>query len=379
MSSVRTVEVDPREGGGYTVYVGKGALDGVGDALRSLKPDARAVVISDETVGPTYGKLVKKRLETAGFTVCDFLVPPGEKSKSLDYAGELWQALARHGIGRADAVVAVGGGVVGDLAGFVASTYMRGIGFVQVPTTLLAMVDASVGGKTAVDLPQGKNLVGTFHQPLFVAADLRVLKSLDDEGWANGFAEIAKSSVVARRRSFYERLRDNAAGLAAHEDALLSEAVAATVEFKASVVAADLREAGLRECLNYGHTLGHAIEACAGFGAIGHGRAVAEGMRFAARLSVEVLGADMGFARRQDTLLDSLGLKQLAWTSTPERLLHAMKSDKKARGGTIRFILARDFSDWEVVPVDDELLMQHLEAWCVAKRRLIEKEGGALA
>ena len=373
MSSERTVDVRPKEGGAYTVHVGKGTLDAVGDILRSLKPDARAVVISDETVGPTYAKLVKKRLETAGFTVYDFLVPPGEKSKSLDYADELWQALARHGIGRSDVVVAVGGGVVGDLAGFVASTYMRGIDFVQVPTTLLAMVDASVGGKTAVDLPQGKNLVGTFHQPLFVAADLRVLKSLDDEGWANGFAEIAKSSVVARRRSFYEWLRDNAAGLAARENELLAEAVATTVDFKAGVVAADLREAGLRECLNYGHTLGHAIESCAGFGAIGHGRAVAEGMRFAARLSVEVLGADMSFARRQDTLLDSLGLRQLAWTSTPERLLHAMKSDKKARGGQVRFVLARDFSDWEVRAVDDAVLTQHLEAWCAAKRCLIER------
>ena len=276
-------------------------------------------------------------------------------------------------MGREDLVVAVGGGVVGDLAGFVAACYMRGIDFVQVPTTLLAMVDASVGGKTAVDLERGKNLVGAFHRPIYVCADMRVLKSLDEEGWANGFAEVAKSSVVASRRSFYEQLRDNAAGLKAHESALVEQAVADSVEFKAQVVAKDEREQGLRECLNYGHTLGHAVETCAGYGKIGHGRAVAEGMRFAARLAVEVLGADVAFVRRLDTLLDSLGLEELAWTSTPERLMHAMKSDKKARGGQVRFVLARDFSDWEVRAVDDAVLTQHLEAWCAAKRRLIER------
>ncbi len=373
MSTTREVAVAAGDGSSYTVCVGKGALDGFGEKVRELKPGARVVVISDETVGPVYGKIVKKRLATAGFEVHDLLVPAGEKSKTLEYADELWQALAAYGMGREDLVVAVGGGVVGDLSGFVAACYMRGIDFVQVPTTLLAMVDASVGGKTAVDLERGKNLVGAFHRPIYVCADMRVLKSLDEEGWANGFAEVAKSSVVASRRSFYEQLRDNAAGLKAHESALVEQAVADSVEFKAQVVAKDEREQGLRECLNYGHTLGHAVETCAGYGKIGHGRAVAEGMRFAARLAVEVLGADVAFVRRLDTLLDSLGLEELAWTSTPERLMHAMKSDKKARGGQVRFVLARDFSDWEVRAVDDAILTQHLEAWCAAKRRLIER------
>ena len=373
MSMPREIEVMAADGSSYTVCVGKGALDGFGERVRALKPDARAVVISDETVGPVYGKIVKKRLKTAGFEVHDLLVPAGEKSKTLEYADELWQALAAYGMGREDLVVAVGGGVVGDLAGFVAACYMRGIDFVQVPTTLLAMVDASVGGKTAVDLERGKNLVGAFHRPVYVCADMRVLKSLDEEGWANGFAEIAKAGVVAGRRSFYEQLRDNAAGLRAHDSVLVEQAVADSVEFKARVVGKDEREQGLRECLNYGHTLGHAIEACAGYGMIGHGRAVAEGMRFSARLAVEVLGADVAFVRRLDTLLDSLGLEELAWTSVPDRLMHAMKSDKKARGGQLRFVLARDFSDWEVRAVDDAVLMQHLEAWCAAKRRLIER------
>ncbi len=376
MSALRKIEVRfsaKKQGLGYDISVGRNALEQFGDAVHELRPNARIALISDETVGPTYGAIVKKRLESADFEVGDFLIPAGEKSKTMEYAMQLWQALVQFGMTRKDIIVALGGGVVGDLAGFVAATYMRGIDFVQVPTTLLAMVDASVGGKTAIDIEQGKNLVGAFHQPIYVCADTRVLKSLPEDDWANGFAEIAKSSVVSPQRSFYEWLRDNAKGLGEHQNDLLEEAIVRSVEFKASVVSEDEKEAGLRECLNYGHTLGHAIETCAGFGKIGHGRAVAEGMRFAARLSVEMLGASVDFVKKQDSLLDSLGLQELAWTSTPERLLHVMKSDKKVRNNQVRFVLAKNFANWQVMEVPDEVLMQHLEAWCIAKRRLCEK------
>ena len=375
MSDLRNIEVrfsQNKRQASYNISVGRNALEHFGDTVLQLKPNVRIALISDETIGPTYGSIVKKRLTTAGFEAADFLIPAGEKSKNIDYAMQLWQALTQFGMTRSDVVVALGGGVVGDLAGFVAATYMRGIDFIQVPTTLLAMVDASVGGKTAIDIEQGKNLVGAFHQPIYVCADTRVLKSLSDEDWANGFAEIAKSSVICKQRSFYEWLRSNADGLYEHENDLLEEAIVRSVEFKASVVSKDEKEQGLRECLNYGHTLGHAIETCAGFGTIGHGRAVAEGMRFAARLAVEVLGAEIEFVQKQDSLLDSLGLQELAWTSTPERLLHVMKSDKKVRNNKVRFVLAKDFSSWETVEVPDETLMQHLEAWCIAKRRLCE-------
>ena len=334
------------------------------------------MVISDENVGPTYAKLVKRRLEEAGYEVYDLLIPPGEESKDIELATEIWTMLAQYGFCRNDLVVACGGGVVGDLAGFCAATFMRGIDFAQVPTTLLAMVDASIGGKTAVDLPCGKNLVGAFHQPIYICSDIRTLKTLEEEDWANGFAEIVKSAVVAPRRSFYEWLRNNAEGLMQHDDMLLEEVVAMTAEFKASVVSKDERESGLRECLNYGHTLAHAIETAAGYGTIGHGRAVAEGMRFAARLATEVTGASVDFIKKQDALLDKLGLQQLPWTADPERLFKIMKGDKKNRGGDVRFVLANDFTEWEVTPVPEEILMKHLKAWCAGKQKLIDQQQG---
>lgn len=374
MSKDRIIPVRFAEGGGYEIRVGKGAIGALGGVLRDLKDCNKAVVISDEHVGPVYGKLVKKRLEEAGYETYDLLVPPGEESKDIQLATEIWEMLAQYGFCRNDLVVACGGGVVGDLAGFAASTFMRGIDFVQVPTSLLAMVDASIGGKTAVDLPCGKNLVGTFHQPIYVCSDTRCLKTLHEEDWANGFAEIVKSAVMAPRRSFYEWLRDNADALLAHDEAALEEVVALTAEFKANVVSKDARESGLRECLNYGHTLAHAIEAHAGYGTIGHGRAVAEGMRFAAILAVEVLGTEATFVQRQNALLDKLGLAELPWTGVPQRLLNLMKGDKKCRGGNVRFVLPHDFTQWEVVEVDDDTLTEHLNAWCAHKQQLIDAQ-----
>lgn len=378
MSNDRSIQVVLPSGHRYEIRIGKGALTAVGSTARSLKESRKAVVISDSTVGPAYGKLVKKRLEEAGFETYDLLVPAGEESKSIELATEIWSALAGYELGRDDLAVAVGGGVVGDLTGFTASTYKRGIDFIQVPTTLLAMVDASIGGKTAVNLPEGKNLVGTFHQPIFICSDIRTLKTLGDEDWANGFAEIAKSAMIAPRRSFYEWLRNNAAGLKEHDEGLLEQVVYETAQFKARVVAADETEAGTRECLNYGHTLAHAIETAAGYGTIGHGRAVAEGMRFAARLSVEVLGLDPRVVKAQDKLLDSLGLEPIPWVAPPERLFKIMKTDKKARGGQIRFVLLDDIASWKVQPVADDTIISHLEAWCMAKSRLIEKNGGKM-
>ena len=376
MSQERTIPVRLADGKGYDICVGKGALATLGQKLSQVKDFNKAVVISDENVGPTYAKLVKRRLEEAGYEVYDLLIPPGEESKDIELATEIWTMLAQYGFCRNDLVVACGGGVVGDLAGFCAATFMRGIDFAQVPTTLLAMVDASIGGKTAVDLPCGKNLVGAFHQPIYICSDIRTLKTLEEEDWANGFAEIVKSAVVAPRRSFYEWLRNNAEGLMQHDDMLLEEVVAMTAEFKASVVSKDERESGLRECLNYGHTLAHAIETAAGYGTIGHGRAVAEGMRFAARLATEVTGASVDFIKKQDALLDRLGLQQLPWTADPERLFKIMKGDKKNRGGDVRFVLANDFTEREVTPVPEEILMKHLKAWCAGKQKLIDQQQG---
>ena len=376
MSTARMLSVSLADASGYDICIGKGVLSTLGADVRSLTDATRAVVVSDETVGPAYGKLAKKRLEEAGLEVYDVLVPAGEPSKSLELAGEIAEELARFGLDRHDVLVAVGGGVVGDLTGFVASCYKRGIDFVQVPTTLLAMVDASIGGKTAVNLAAGKNLFGTFHQPLYICSDIRCLRTLADEDWANGFAEAAKSSFIAPRRSFYEWVRDNAAALVAHDDAALEELVYQTARFKASVVARDEKESGVRECLNYGHTLAHAIENAAGYGTVSHGRAVAEGMRFAARLSVDVLGLDPAVVKQQDALLDALGLPEIPWVADAGHLQQIMLTDKKALAGQVRFVLLDDIASWQLVSVPSETIAAHLQAWCEAKRRLIERNDG---
>ncbi len=371
---LRTVPVQLKDGTKYDIKVGRGALITLGKEVRKLKPCQKVMIISDEVVAAVYGKLVRARFEEQGYQVHDVVIPTGEENKTLEICQELWQELAQRGFCRNDLVVAVGGGVVGDMSGFVASAFMRGIDFVQVPTTLLAMVDASIGGKTGVDLPCGKNLVGAFHQPIYTCSDVRALKTLGKEDWANGFAEIIKSAMVAPQRSFYEWLRDNVEALAGeHDEELLTEVVERTAAFKASVVAKDTTESkGVRECLNYGHTLAHAIENAAGYGTIGHGRAVAEGMRFAARLGMQLCETPVDFVKRQDALLDAYGLEELAWTSDAERLLKLMKGDKKTKDGVIRFVLPLDFTKWEIVEVPDDVLKLHLQAWCINKERLID-------
>ena len=354
----------------YDVRIGTGVLDALGARMRgvpSLEQAERVLVVTDENVAPLYRDRARESLAAAGFRVPDIVVPAGEDTKSVEVAGEIWEAMAHLSLGRDCAVVALGGGVVGDLAGFAASTYMRGVTLVQVPTTLLSMVDSSVGGKTGVNLTAGKNLVGTFKQPAYVCADTGTLSTLPEREWACGCAEVAKSAVIDSDEFFFW-LVEAADALAAREEAVVSEAIARCVVFKADVVAEDKTESrGVRECLNYGHTLGHAVEALAGYGTFSHGAAVAEGMRFAARLAAALAGASLEFVAAQDDLLDALGLPALAWSAEPADLLAAMKRDKKARHGQVRFVLPRDVGSWELRDVDDAVIMEHLEAWARSK------------
>lgn len=351
----------------YAVRIGSGVIGKLGQNLREIERFARArdvLVITDSNVGPLYLAKVKASLANAGFKAADVAVPAGEDTKAVDVAAEIWSAMAQLSFGRDCLVVALGGGVVGDLAGFVASTYMRGVPVVQVPTTLLAMVDSSVGGKTAVNLPEGKNLVGTFFQPSFVCADTDTLETLPEREWRCGCAEVAKSAVIDSD-DFFFWLLEHAEAMAARDADVAAEAIQRCVVFKAGVVAQDKTEsAGVRECLNYGHTLGHAIEACTGYGTFSHGAAVAEGMRFAVRLAASVLGDAQGavaeFAEAQGDLLDTLGLPPLNYEAAPRDLLAAMKHDKKNRGGEVRFVLARDIATWEITPVSDETILQAL-------------------
>lgn len=354
----------------YDVRIGATVLAGLGASLKKLPAVAaapRLLVLTDANVGPLYLDAATASLKEAGFRVSSITVPAGEEAKSLAVAGEVWNAMAALSLTRDCAVVALGGGVVGDLAGFVASTYMRGIPFVQVPTTLLAMVDSSVGGKTGVNLEAGKNLVGTFKQPAYVCACTSVLDTLDEREWACGCAEIAKASVIDSDEFFFWMM-DHAEALRGRDPIAVTEAIARSVVFKANVVAEDKTESrGVRECLNYGHTLGHAVEALAGYGTFSHGAAVAEGMRFAARLGVEVAGTSEELVAAQDELLDALGLPALAWSAPPEEMLAAMKRDKKTRAGAVRFVVPRDIGDWELVSVPDDVILAHLRAWEAGK------------
>lgn len=350
----------------YDVRVGPGTLAKLGAHMRTVDGmgDAeRALIITDSQVAPLYGDTTTKALVDEGFRTRTITVPAGEASKSVQMAGEVWEAMADLSLGRDCVVVALGGGVVGDLAGFVASTYMRGVAVVQVPTTLLSMVDSSVGGKTGVNLAAGKNLVGTFNQPRYVCADTSTLSTLPEREWRCGCAEVAKSAVIDSD-DFFFWLVEAANALAARDESAVSEAIARSVVFKADVVAADKTESrGVRECLNYGHTLGHAIESLAGYGTFSHGAAVAEGMRFAARLAAALVDAPPDFVQAQDELLDTLGLPAFEWSAEPEDMLAAMKRDKKVREGRVRFVLPRDVGAWELREVDDDLILEHLAAW----------------
>jgi len=351
----------------YDIVVGEGVLDSCGHLLRELSTAERIALITDTSVGDMYGHKVSALLASAGFEVHAFSIAPGESSKNWAVAGELLEAMAHEGLERGDLVVALGGGVVGDLAGFVAATYLRGVAFAQIPTTLLGQVDSSIGGKTGVDLRAGKNLAGAFKQPILVISDPEVLVTLPSAEWQSGLAEVAKSAVISSEE-FLDWLEANASALADREPATVLEAVRRCAAFKAGVVSADERESGVRECLNFGHTLGHAIEKVAGYGVYSHGHAVAEGMRFAARLSVECAQASVAFVARQDALLDALGLPAITERFEPDALAEALRSDKKVRSGVTRWVLVDGPGMWRCLAVADSTVAEHLEAWAAAKR-----------
>lgn len=353
----------------YDVRIGPGQLCDLGARLRNLAPKADQIaLVTDSNVNPLYGPSVRESLKEAGFSSTTIEIPAGEESKNAEYLMNIWRTMAQCKMDRGSLVVALGGGVIGDMAGFAAATYLRGITYVQIPTTLLAMVDSSVGGKTAIDLEEGKNLVGAFKQPAYVSADVAVLATLNNREWACGCGEIAKSSLIDSEE-FFTWLCENAYKLANRDEQVVREAITRCVVFKANVVAEDEEErVGVRECLNYGHTLGHAIEKLAGFGVYSHGHAVAEGMRFAARLAVALEGAPLEMVAAQDNLLDVLNLPAIDFSASEDRMIDAMLSDKKTLRGRIRFVLPRGAGDWTVREVDEETLREHLNAWMRSKK-----------
>ena len=334
----------------YEVVIGRGLLDEAGRRIAPFLKNRRVAIVSDQTVWALHGARLTAALTGAGIACPAIVVPPGEQTKSFEGLADLSDRLLALELDRGDLIVAFGGGVVGDLAGFAAAIYKRGIDFVQVPTTLLAQVDSSVGGKTAIDTPRGKNLVGAFHQPRLVLADLDVLGSLSDRDMRAGYAEVIKYGLLGDF-AFFEWLETNAAAVLARDPAALSHAVARSVEMKAEIVIEDEKEAGRRALLNLGHTFGHALEAETGYGeALLHGEAVAAGSAIAFRFSAAQGLCSVQDAVRAEAAIAAAGLptRMDAVTNAPftaEALIRHMGQDKKAQGGKLTFILARALGD----------------------------------
>jgi 3-dehydroquinate synthase len=323
----------------YDIAIGTGTLDALGDAVRGLSPSPRLALVSNPTVHALYGPRVRDSLTRAGFAVHEVTVPDGEQYKTLLWTEKMLTELLRSRLDRRSVLVALGGGVIGDMAGFAAALYMRGIRFVQVPTTLLAQVDSSVGGKTGVNHPLGKNMIGAFWQPSLVWVDLETLRSLPPRQFRAGMAEVIKYGVI-RDEAFFRFLGEHEKDVSALEPEALAHLVRRSCEIKAEVVSRDEREAGLRAILNYGHTIGHAVETATGYGAYLHGEAVAIGMCAEARLAEAVKVAAEKVHERVRRLVELYGLP----AEVPEgleaaALLEAMHLDKKALSGEMRFIL----------------------------------------
>jgi 3-dehydroquinate synthase len=322
------------------IVIRRGALDALGRLTCAATSAERVVLVTDSHVGPLHGARARVSLRRSGIAVDVVVIPAGESSKSAGRLVALWETFARLGLGRRAAVVALGGGVVGDLAGFAAATWLRGVPWVVVPTSLLAQVDASVGGKTAIDLEGGKNLAGAFHQPALVVADPELLSTLPARQRRAGLAEVAKMGMAVDA-GLFAWLERHATALRDGRAASLEAAVRRAVAAKLAIVRRDPweREGGPRTALNYGHTLAHAIEAANGYARVLHGEAVAVGMRAAAELSVRVAGLPEASRVRQDALLDALGLPRRMPPTRWGALRDAMGRDKKRSTSSVRWVL----------------------------------------
>jgi 3-dehydroquinate synthase len=334
--AVQRVPVDLGERS-YEVVIGQGVLDDP-SAWRSAVTDGTAMVVTNTTVAALFLKRLEQTLLRRHRLVHSVVLPDGEQHKDWTTLSQIFDALLQWQCDRDTTIYALGGGVVGDMAGFAAACFMRGVSYVQLPTTLLAQVDSSVGGKTAINHPLGKNMIGAFHQPRMVVCDIDTLSTLPDRELRAGLAEIIKYGPIADW-AFFEWLERHAENLLARQPRALMHAVQRSCEIKAEVVARDEREGGLRAILNFGHTFGHAIEAGVGFGAWLHGEAVAAGMVLAASLSERMGLADGEVSVRLVKLLARCELPIRAPALPVERYLQLMRLDKKARGGDIRFTL----------------------------------------
>jgi len=347
----------------YDILIGA-RLDDIGKHMEAARVGRKAAVVTNGVVNRLYGARTLASLKAAGFTAMPVEVPDGEQAKTLDWANALYTALLINAFDRRSPLVALGGGVVGDLTGFAAATYMRGVPFVQVPTTLLAMVDSSVGGKTGVNHALGKNMIGAFHQPRLVLMDLDVLRSLPAEEFLAGMAEVIKYGVIWDRELF-DFLDRNRGKVLAREQGPLGHIIRRSCEIKADVVSKDEREGGLRAILNFGHTVGHAVETVANY-TVRHGEAVAVGMVIASRLAHRSGLCDAAVPEKVERLLRDYGLPTGLASIRPrppaQALLDAVQVDKKAEGGAVRFVLPTRIGEVAITKEWDEGQLRELLA-----------------
>ena len=356
---MKTLELELGERS-YPIHIGSRLLDQAELYKKHLKGSFTAVV-TNETVAPLYADRVVKTLESLGQKVRLVVLPDGEVYKTWETLQKIFDALLESGADRKSTLVALGGGVIGDMTGFAAACYMRGIRFIQVPTTLLSQVDSSVGGKTGINHPLGKNMVGAFYQPQAVIADLDTLQTLPPKELAAGLAEVIKHGAIADA-NFFLWLEGNIDSLNACDPKAMEHAVLRSCEIKSNVVAQDEKEGGVRATLNFGHTFGHAIEAGMGYGEWLHGEAVGCGMVMAADLSVRVGQLTTDEAERLKKLVAALKLPTVPPRLGLERYMDLMSVDKKAEGGEVRYILLNGIGRSTIKAVDDQLVAQTLEA-----------------
>jgi 3-dehydroquinate synthase len=323
----------------YDIVIGNGLLDDVGARLKTYGPSPKAAIVSNPTVFALYGERVTDSIKKAGFDLEHVIIPDGEEYKNLETLKRIYDELLKQRLDRKSALIALGGGVVGDITGLAAATYMRGISYVQIPTTLLAQVDSSVGGKTGVDHKLGKNMIGAFWQPGLVLIDPATLKTLPKKQLLAGLAEVIKYGVIYDSELF-EFLEANRERIFNLDDKAITYIIRRSCEIKAEVVSKDERESGLRAILNYGHTIGHAIETATGYTRYLHGEAVAIGMHLEAKLSQLLKGIDDGQVFRIKALIDSYGLpSEIPVDINRDDIISSMQLDKKAVAGKLKFIL----------------------------------------
>lgn len=323
----------------YPILIGEGTLAHLPELLRGLDVTGAVAICTDSNVAPLYASAIEAAVAEAGLTGTTCVMPAGEENKRIARIEEFTGDFLRSGLDRGSLVIALGGGVVGDVAGFAAASFMRGIRFIQIPTTIVAQVDSSVGGKTGVNHPLAKNIIGAFHQPSAVVIDLNLLRSLPDRELRAGLAEVIKHGIIADE-DLFAYMEDHVNELLDKQLPAFEVPVRRSCEIKGAVVSADEREAGLRANLNYGHTFGHGIEAASGYKRFLHGEAIALGMVAAGALAQELGMVDEAFTRRQQACFEAYGLP-VTWSDMPlDATLEAMRHDKKVRAGTMKFILA---------------------------------------